>query len=131
MRPLAAAALTSALVAAPGCSADGPSCADAPASVVEAAGFPALSASASAITGGDGAWFVGIPAELTSVRPEVAVFASAVDPASGAFDGPLLPANELAEGTVGRPGGADAFAGSEGVLDATTCVRDRTEELSG
>ena len=39
--------------------------------------------------------------------------------------------NELAEGTVGRPGGADAFAGSEGVLDATTCVRDRTEELSG
>jgi hypothetical protein len=103
---------------------------DAPAPVVETAGFPAGFAAASVITGGDGAWFVGIPAELTSLRPEVAVFASDADPGAPGFEGTLVPANDLAEGAVGRPGGADAFEGSQGVVDATKCVHERTEELS-
>lgn len=113
------------------CSNDAPECADAPVAVVTDAGFPAEFARFAAVSGASGAWFVGIPADLVSVEPEVAVFATDVDPAAGAADSALLPANDLAAGTSGEPVASDAFEGSSGVEDAIACVHERTRDLDG
>jgi len=119
------------LAASAACSDDAPECVDAPAAVVVGAGFPSESAQFAAVSGGPDAWFVGIPADLVSVEPEVAVFATDTDPTGATFDGELLAANDLAAGTSGEPIASDGFDGSSGVEDAIACVHRRTADLDG
>ncbi|MEX1100824.1 MAG: hypothetical protein WD739_01355 [Actinomycetota bacterium] len=123
-----AAALAAAFTVT-GCSGEEPaSCADASAAVIEAAGFPAEFSEYAAVAGDEGAWFVGIPADLVSVHPEVAVYATDADPGAVPFEGTLLPANDLAAGTKGEPVASDAFDDADVVTEATACVHLRTAE---
>ncbi|MEX2275062.1 MAG: hypothetical protein WEA10_05815 [Actinomycetota bacterium] len=118
-------------VLAGSCSGEDPECVDAPVAVVVDAGFPPESARFAAVSGGPGAWFVGVPADLVSVEPDVAVFATDTDPTAATFEGELLAANDLAAGTSGEPVASDAFDGSSGVEDAIACVHRRTADLDG
>ncbi|MEX0754761.1 MAG: hypothetical protein WD556_06525 [Actinomycetota bacterium] len=129
---LGLAAVLAAALMVVGCSRDEPaSCAHASAAVVEATGFPAEFSEYAAVAGGDGAWYVGIPADLVSVHPEVAVYATDADPGAVPFEGTLLPANDLAAGTKGEPVASDAFDDADVVTEATACVHERTADLDG
>jgi hypothetical protein len=99
-----------------------PECSSVATDVVEQAGWPAAAARwARSAPAGD-VWVFGVPAETTSIRPEVAVYVSDIDPAIGGtatlvpveesavgYSGPL-DSGDAAEELLGLVGDADAIA---------------------